>query len=507
LTADDAPIYHIQQWGEAKLALDRSFDQCSRKRNSYSFGRTRGGHLRSPAGSGSAILTQLDSVETVQGPRAAEIAAGVGDHRGSLTTSRGRTYHRAVVGDMRKGTRRSGHRSGRMALAVVPLLSVIAVLVLARSQDPPAGGVSCPGSASKLRVVELSGTSYEMGLTHGRTLQPEIRELVGRWKRDLEANYQVPADVFIRRLLERTDFKSAIDRWTPGLLDEVRGIADGAGIDFDTIYAYQLIDEIWAMGPDLGFSKCTSVAAGPRNGRPAVVAQNLDVPAFYHGYQTVLRIRDDKNDLETLVFTIPGILGSNGLNSRSVGVCVNAVTQLAYSATGLPVVFVVRGILRQKTYKQAVKFLEDIRPGAPQTYVIGGPHEAAVFERSAEKMSIFVPFEGAWFSYHTNHPMTNDDFNPRFPEMLKRNGMTLKSYQASCPRFGYLGRRLKDNSAVLDTDALLSIFRDRASGINNGATYGCTIMILGEKPELHIAPGRPDEVPFETLGFFPHPGR
>jgi hypothetical protein len=36
-----------------------------------------------PAGSGSAILTQLDSVETVQGPRAAEIAAGVGDHRGS----------------------------------------------------------------------------------------------------------------------------------------------------------------------------------------------------------------------------------------------------------------------------------------------------------------------------------------------------------------------------------------------------------------------------------------
>jgi isopenicillin-N N-acyltransferase like protein len=388
------------------------------------------------------------------------------------------------------------------------LLPIVAVFLTVQSRDlPAAGGGSHPGSAARLRIVELAGTPYEMGLTHGRALKAEIRELILRWKKDLEANYQVPADAFIRRLLERTDFRPAIERWTPGLLDEVRGIADGAGLDFETIYAYQLIDETWAMDPDLGFSKCTSVATGPREGRPAVVAQNLDIPGFYHGYQTVLRIRDDKDGMETLVFTIPGILGSNGLNSRSVGVCVNAVTQLAYSAKGLPVDFAVRGILRQKTYEQAVKFLEDIRPGAPQTYVIGGPREAAVFERSAGKMSRFVPFEGAGFSYHTNHPMANDDFNPRFPETLKRDGMTLKSYQASCPRFRYLGRRLKDNSVVLDLATLESVFRDRASGINNGSTYGCTIMVLGERPELHIAPGRPDEAPFEVLGFSPRPGR
>ena len=56
------------------------------------------------------------------------------------------------------------------------------------------------------------------------------------------------------------------------------------------------------------------------------------------------------------------------MNSRSVGVCVNAVTQLAYSPKGLPVAFVIRGILRQKTYDEAVKFLGDIPPAAPQNY-------------------------------------------------------------------------------------------------------------------------------------------
>jgi hypothetical protein len=41
----------------------------------------------------------------------------------------------------------------------------------------------------------------------------------------------------------------------------------------------------------------------------------------------------------------------------------------------------------------------------------------------------------------------------------------------------------------------------RASGINNRETYGCTIMVLGEKPELHISPGWPDVEPFQVLDF------
>ena len=389
------------------------------------------------------------------------------------------------------------------AALILLLLVATARLPAARAED-----TTFPAPPTKLRIVELAGTPYQMGVTHGRALRTEIRELVGLWKRDLEKTYQVTAEVFIREFLKKTDFKPAMERWTPGLLDEVRGIADGAGVDFDTMYAYQLIDEVWAIGPDVELSKCTTVAAVKRNGRPAFVSQTLDIPAFYHGYQTVLRIRDERDEgLETLVFTIPGVVAANGLNSRSVGVCVNAVTQLAYSPKGLPVDFVIRGILRQKTYEQAVKFLEDVRPAAPQTYVLGGPREAAVFERSAGKMSRFVPFEGAEFSYHTNHPLINDDFNPKFPEMLKRRNMSMESYRARCPRFNFLGRILKDDDTILDLDRLKGIYMDRASGINNATTYGCTIMVLGETPELHISAGRPDESPFQVLGFSPRSER
>ena len=78
-----------------------------------------------------------------------------------------------------------------------------------------------------------------------------------------------------------------------------------------------------------------------------------------------------------------------------------------------------------------------------------------------------------------------------------------EKYRALCPRFNYLGQVLKDNSAAIDLAALKTLFQNRASGINNTGTYGCTIMVLGENPELHISPGRPDEAPFQVLAFSP----
>ena len=200
-------------------------------------------------------------------------------------------------------------------------------------------------------------------------------------------------------------------------------------------------------------------------------------------------------------------MAANGLNDRGLGVCVNAVTQLAYSPKGLPVDFVIRGVLRRKTFEEAIEFLETIQPAAPQTYVLGGPTKAGVFERSAAKMARFLPFEGAEFSYHTNHPMVNDDYDPKFPDMLKRREMTVEEYQGRCRRFQFLGGLLKDNTADLDLESIKRIFGNREAGINNEGTYGCTIMVLGERPELHISPGRPDEAPYQTLGFAPRAGR
>ncbi len=352
-----------------------------------------------------------------------------------------------------------------------------------------------------LKVLVLEGTPYERGRQHGTALKKEFHELVKLWKEDIQKTYKTEADVFLKKFLAATNFQKAIKEWTPQLWDELKGISEGSGIDFDTVFAFQLVDEIWVLGKDIQAEKCTTIGLAKTEKHPAMVAQNLDIPTFYHGFQILLHIKDSEQDLETFLFTFPGFIAANGINSFSVAVVVNAVQQLESSRDGLPVAFVIRGILQRRTYAEAVQFIKAIKHGAPQNYMIGGVEEAGSFECSSTNVNEFIPFENASFTYHTNHPLKNLNYTARFKKYLKSKGVSPEDYKHPCPRFQALQNILKDNSVHFDVDTLKDIFSNRETIINNRGTFGCTIMKLGKNPELHISPGRPDKEPFQVFRF------
>ncbi len=383
----------------------------------------------------------------------------------------------------------------RWIIAAMGLLALSVLSGLCYSQD---AGRSAEGN---LRVLTLDGSPFERGRQHGELLRKDIHELVGRWKASLEKSYGVAADVFIRNFIRNTEYQEAIKRWTPELWDEVRGIAEGAGLDFATIFVFQLVDETWVLGREIQGGKCTTIGTSKTPRNPTMVAQNLDIPGFYHGFQTLLRIRDPEHDMETLIFTFPGFIAANGLNSHSVGVVVNAVQQLESTRDGLPVAFVIRGILERTSFDEAVRFIQETKHGAPQNYLVGDAAEAGSFECSGTSVSRFVPFKEATFTFHTNHPLSNFNYSPGFLDYLESRHLSPQGYKHPCPRFEALKILLKDNSVDFDAKMLKDIFSDRATIVNNSGTFGCTIMILGRSPELHIAPGRPDEAPFQVFRF------
>ena len=375
---------------------------------------------------------------------------------------------------------------------------LLTVLYLASHLVGQTHNLSYKGS---LRILVLEGTPYDRVFEHGRALKKEIHELVKLWKADIEKSYKMNANNFITKFLKRTNFQQAIKRWTPELLEEVKGIAEGSGIDFPTMFAFQLIDEMWVLGRDVQSEHCTTIGVKKTDKNPSVVAQNLDIPRFYHGYQTLLHMKDSKTSWEALVFTIPGFIAANGLNNHSVAVVVNAVQQLENSRDGLPVAFVIRGILKKKSYEDAVQFIHTIKHGAPQNYMIGGPENVGSFECSTNKTKKYVPFKGASFTYHTNHPLENLNYSKRFLDYLKSRNTPPQDYEYNCPRFKSLQKILNDKSVRIGINKLKKIFSDRETIINNGGTYGCTIMVLTENPELHLSPGRPDEEPFAVFKF------
>ena len=95
----------------------------------------------------------------------------------------------------------------------------------------------------------------------------------------------------------------------------------------------------------------------------------------------------------------------------------------------------------------------------------------------------------------------NDDFAGRYLERVRRKGQQAVVAMEKCARFD---RCLKEFPADSKPDvpavkALLAA--DGKPGVCNDLTFAGFIMLLGERPEMQIAPGRPDRVPFQTLRF------
>jgi len=375
-------------------------------------------------------------------------------------------------------------------------------------------------SSDEVLVLTLTGTPRNRGNIYGETLKTKIQSIVSVWKEGLGRQYKISPDKYIDEFVENTDFKKAIKKWTPHLLDEVEGIAESAEIDFKTFYAFQLWDEEWWYGRNktLGITlpesgKCSALGVYGQEGLPPLMGQNLDIPGIVDKHQVLLHIKHENSGLESLIFTFSGYIATTGINNSPVGVCVNALLDLDQRIDGLPVAFVVRGALEQKSYGDAVNFLHNIKHASGQNYIIGGPEEVASFECSADKVSRFIPYEGAKRVYHTNHAMVNDDKDileeilKTLPPERRRN----RGPSNSDIRLKALEKRIKDPAKTITVDTLkeaLSSLDDRVHPVcvdrresGGGFTAGSLVMELSGSPVLHYAPGPPCKVPYSIHKF------
>lgn len=390
------------------------------------------------------------------------------------------------------------------ALSSLVALVVLAPLVEARARVRADGETPIAAEAvspREVRVLEVKGSPRARGVAHGELLKEQIHELIAAFEQDIEATYGVDAAVFRERFLAETDFVPAIEKWTPGLLDEVRGIAEGAELEFERVYLFQLADEIWSMGRWALRDKCTAVAVGPRGEQPAIVAQNMDIPGFYQRYPTLLRVLDEERPRQ-LLLTCPGLIGVNGMNSKSVAIACNTLLQLAPSREGLPCLFVVRGALRHESLEAAEAWLREIPHAVGQNYTLGDPDGVRAFECSSGSKEMFAPFAGADFTYHTNHPLVNADWHPDYVVRCDERSVAPKDGLRKCWRIQALEERFGPDAEITPKSIRAALAsRDHARGpICGDWTYGCTLFLLApDDPRMELSPGRPDRVAFQVF--------
>ena len=329
-----------------------------------------------------------------------------------------------------------------------------------------------------LREVSVAGTPYEMGRQHGVACAGIIRRV-------FDARMAI-----VRRAtgFDGTTALEAAGRYLdpvagfcPHLIDEVRGIADGANMPFAEAFFVQVATEV-------GFRTegCSALAVRGADGS-WFVAQNWDVPRDVAGAQIVLRVRPDHGPA-SVMFTYAGVIGYMGLNER--GVC-HVANQLVTPdwRVGVTHYFVKRRFLEVDSVDSCLRVIDEVPISSSASYLIGDGRRAVAVEWLPSGVAVF---EGDRLT-HTNHIL--DPSLVRFERYLG-------ALPDSPGRLSRLERLLPSNDAALQV--VVSVLSDHEGhpssicrhGGNGDLVTQASVIFEPARGVMHLAYGNPCVTPF-----------
>jgi len=290
------------------------------------------------------------------------------------------------------------------------------------------------------------------------------------------------------------------------LWEEVKGIAKGSKCSLQDVFMLQLGDEYFtyflSYNTDLDVARCSSAGIELTQNNPAIIGQNLDWDITGENAYLALKIGDSTDGICSIVLSQPGIIGLLGVNNKSVGICMNAIwSQTNNSLTGLPVNFLLRGVLDCQNYEDAVKFIKTVKHSTGENYIIGDKDQVGCFECSPNKVAEYSPLNNPKRVFHTNHVRVNDDlpFPPRNSPVPT----------PACERFKYLEYTFNDPDFIPDLTGFKEILRSHIGDIcrhhnytiNSGCTWASAIFELSEAPKALFTSGRPCEQKYQEFSF------
>ena len=364
-------------------------------------------------------------------------------------------------------------------------------------------------------VLDLSGSAFERGRQHGSLARARVERSIANYTRLFEASGIGWKGA--RRLA--ADYRDVIGGVGGGLMDEIRGIAVGAGCAEDEILALNCRTEIlpptfperpsdaWLaarLGGKADFGECTALAIAPGASATGetILAQNWDWLGNQREALVILRARREDGSLY-LTLTEAGMLAKIGLNDRGFGVCLNILrSEDDGSAAGVPVHVLLRALLDCRDVADAEARIRPMRFGASSNVLCADATGGRAALELSPSGAYVLPGEGTAFC-HTNHFLASG---------AAKTARQLPPSLSSIPRLerirelvrgekGKMGvadvqRMLRDES-----DGFLSISRHPDPSLPDFArveTVCSVVMELGPRT-MHVAPDVPTKTDFSAV--------
>ncbi len=271
-------------------------------------------------------------------------------------------------------------------------------------------------------LVSSAGDPFERGSHLGKAERERVAHTVNAYMKIFK-EYAGLGREEVFSLAER--YLPVIARHTPSLLEEMRGIASGAGRDLREIVAINARTELMYGGQPL--SECTSIALSARASADGGIylAQNWDWHFSLAG-GLVLWAIEPSEGRRVLTLTEAGIVGKIGTNG-SLALCVNLLTSDGDSPEpALPMHIILRYLLDTTArVSDAVELLATLPRSTSCNHLLADRFGSlASVEATPLGQQVLYPEDG-WLA-HTNHCQNSelcayDSLVREHPETLARN--------------------------------------------------------------------------------------
>lgn len=271
----------------------------------------------------------------------------------------------------------------------------------------------------QIPVVRAKGTNYEIGLAHGTQACERVHVTIENMKRSTKktVGYDWAACCKIA-----SAFLPAIRSRAPHYLEEIQGIADGAGAAFEDILTINCRTELGSLfgyqhGMNMESVKritggCTSVGANHTRTESGttIYGQTWDYSPDQRD-AVIFNITRQENKPSIAWIGDAGLIcRMAGLNTKGLGLCVNALfTDGPLNFSGMPLQFAIRYIMDQTSFPDAVQAAVDSRVASNVNFVICG--------REGEMVSIEFDCEHYGMLYMKNGTIchANTYHHPKMP--------------------------------------------------------------------------------------------
>jgi isopenicillin-N N-acyltransferase like protein len=187
------------------------------------------------------------------------------------------------------------------------------------------------------------------------------------------------------------------------------------------------------------------------------------------------------------------MIGLLGVNAAGVACCVNTLNALPSGRSGMPVAFLVRGVLSRRDAASAAAYLTSVPHASGQHFAVADPSGLRGFECAAAGCA---PGPATDRLLHTNHPLwwTGPvEEAPAAGKHVVTTHVRLRALRDGLDRV----RRSGDVSTLLSsTGSGLCVL---PTPERRSATFCSAEFTLASPPRVRIALGRPDREPWRTV--------